>query len=181
MPGLGSSTPQSPEQPTCRRSVYQGDRRLETTHSLRYHHDARRKARPNTRRTQSLAVLERLDLTCLLGPIVVLASNYSNLHLVRRNGMQKYNNQDHAMMTAKLCAENILAGKQVYDLWQVNQDAEYHESGNAGSTGLRAVPMPVKARTQAPAVAVPSSTTGAIHTIVVDCESLTAQQLKALW
>ena len=86
-----------------------------------------------------------------------LASNYPNLHLVGRNGMHKYNNQDHAMMTAMLCAENILAGKQVYDLWQVNQDAEYHESGNAGSTGLRAVPMPVKARTQAPAVAVPSS------------------------
>ena len=40
-----------------------------------------------------------------------LESNYPNLHLVGRNGMHKYNNQDHAMMTAMLCAENILAGE----------------------------------------------------------------------
>jgi protoporphyrinogen oxidase len=66
------------------------------------------------------------------------------LHLVGRNGMHKYNNQDHAMMTAMLCAKNILAGKTLYDLWQVNQDAEYHEAGERGAespgTGLRAVP-----------------------------------------
>jgi len=81
-----------------------------------------------------------------------LASNCPNLHLVGRNGMHKYNNQDHAMMTAMLCAENILAGKQIYDLWQVNQDAEYHESGNAGSTGLRSVPMRVKALVCSPKI-----------------------------
>ncbi len=51
------------------------------------------------------------------------------LHLVGRNGMHKYNNQDHAMMTALLTAENILAGENKWDVWQVNQDAEYHESG----------------------------------------------------
>ncbi len=51
------------------------------------------------------------------------------LHLVGRNGMHKYNNQDHAMMTALLTAENILAGEKKWDVWQVNQDAEYHESG----------------------------------------------------
>jgi protoporphyrinogen oxidase len=77
-----------------------------------------------------------------------LESNYPNLHLVGRNGMHKYNNQDHAMMTAMLCAKNILAGETVYDLWQVNQDAEYHEAGRAGeqagATGLRAVPERVK-------------------------------------
>jgi hypothetical protein len=48
------------------------------------------------------------------------------------------------MMTAMLCARNILAGKTVYDLWQVNQDAEYHEAGKAGeqagAAGLRMVP-----------------------------------------
>lgn len=54
------------------------------------------------------------------------------LHLVGRNGMHRYNNQDHAMMTAMLTAENILAGRELYDIWQVNQDAEYHESGKAG-------------------------------------------------
>ena len=51
------------------------------------------------------------------------------LHLVGRNGMHKYNNQDHAMMTALLTAENILAGEKIWDVWQVNRDAEYHESG----------------------------------------------------
>jgi protoporphyrinogen oxidase len=72
-----------------------------------------------------------------------LRSAYPNLHLVGRNGMHKYNNQDHAMMTAMLCVRNIVAGRQVYDLWQVNQDAEYHEGGTAGevkSFGLRTVP-----------------------------------------
>ena len=39
------------------------------------------------------------------------------LHLVGRNGMHKYNNQDHAMMTAMLTAENILAGERRYDVW----------------------------------------------------------------
>ncbi|HTZ45992.1 MAG TPA: NAD(P)/FAD-dependent oxidoreductase [Verrucomicrobiae bacterium] len=56
-----------------------------------------------------------------------------NLHLVGRNGMHKYNNQDHAMMTAMLAARNILSGEQKYDLWAVNEDGEYHESGEAGA------------------------------------------------
>src|SRR6266487_840827 len=56
-----------------------------------------------------------------------LDTRYPNLHLVGRNGMHKYNNQDHAMMTAMLCVENILADAKLYDLWQVNVDAEYHE------------------------------------------------------
>jgi protoporphyrinogen oxidase len=55
-----------------------------------------------------------------------------NLHLVGRNGMHKYNNQDHAMMTALLAARNILAGENKYDVWSVNEDGEYHESGRAG-------------------------------------------------
>jgi protoporphyrinogen oxidase len=61
-----------------------------------------------------------------------LGKNYPTLHLVGRNGMHKYNNQDHAMMTAMLTAKNILAGERKYDVWAVNQDAEYHESGAAG-------------------------------------------------
>jgi protoporphyrinogen oxidase len=75
-----------------------------------------------------------------------LAEQYTNMHLVGRNGMHKYNNQDHAMMTAMLTAKNIQAGEQVYDVWEVNQDAEYHESGNAGGesvSGLRMVPKRV--------------------------------------
>jgi len=76
-----------------------------------------------------------------------LEARYSGLHLVGRNGMHKYNNQDHAMMTAMLTAKNILAGRQLYDVWQVNQDAEYHEAGDRGAqetdTGGRLVPRRV--------------------------------------
>lgn len=51
-----------------------------------------------------------------------------NVHLVGRNGMHKYNNQDHAMMTGLLAARNILAPEKKYDVWAVNDDASYHES-----------------------------------------------------
>lgn len=50
-----------------------------------------------------------------------------NLQLVGRNGMHRYNNQDHSMLTGVLAARNVLGGH--YDLWQVNADAEYHEAG----------------------------------------------------
>lgn len=56
-----------------------------------------------------------------------IAANYPGLHLVGRNGMHKYNNQDHAMMTALLTVENIFSEKNMFDVWQVNQDAEYLE------------------------------------------------------
>jgi len=76
-----------------------------------------------------------------------LDENCPTLHLVGRNGMHKYNNQDHAMMTAMLTAKNILAGERRYDVWAVNQDAEYHEAGAGGAesisvlkTELRKVP-----------------------------------------
>jgi protoporphyrinogen oxidase len=79
-----------------------------------------------------------------------LDDRYPNLHLVGRNGMHKYNNQDHAMMTAMLCVENILADAKLYDLWQVNADAEYHEIGDEvteekSGPGLRLVPTRVVA------------------------------------
>jgi protoporphyrinogen oxidase len=53
-------------------------------------------------------------------------SNLTNLELAGRNGMHKYNNQDHSMMTAVLAARNIL-GLGKFDPWKVNTDAEYHE------------------------------------------------------
>ncbi|MCC6329310.1 MAG: NAD(P)/FAD-dependent oxidoreductase [Acidobacteria bacterium] len=48
-----------------------------------------------------------------------------NLYLVGRNGMHKYNNQDHSMLTAMLSVKNILGAN--YDVWGVNVDNEYHE------------------------------------------------------
>jgi protoporphyrinogen oxidase len=61
-----------------------------------------------------------------------LEARYPTLHMVGRNGMHRYNNQDHAMMTAMLTVRNIVAGARVYDIWAVNEDAEYHESGEEG-------------------------------------------------
>ncbi len=62
-----------------------------------------------------------------------LEAAHATLHLVGRNGMHRYNNQDHAMMTAMLTVENIIAGSRVYDVWAVNEDAEYHEAGTDGA------------------------------------------------
>lgn len=68
-----------------------------------------------------------------------LESKFPTLYLAGRNGMHKYNNQDHSMMTGILCARNILAGERRYDPWLVNEDAGYHEAGDSVS-GLRQAP-----------------------------------------
>ncbi len=58
-----------------------------------------------------------------------------NLQLVGRNGMHKYNNQDHSMLTAMLAVKNILGAD--YDLWKVNAEQEYHEEAmETGAKGL---------------------------------------------
>ena len=50
------------------------------------------------------------------------------------------------MMTAMLCVENIIAGRQLHDQWQMNEDAEYLETTSTNSTsGLRGVPQRVSA------------------------------------
>ena len=56
-------------------------------------------------------------------------SKLTNLQPVGRNGMHKYNNQDHSMMTAILAAKNI-TNEGRFDIWNVNTDAEYHEEGS---------------------------------------------------
>ena len=66
-----------------------------------------------------------------------------NLQVVGRNGMHKYNNQDHSMMTAMLAVKNILVGRNDYNVWLVNQDAEYHEEDRSGASGERLVPKAV--------------------------------------
>jgi hypothetical protein len=65
--------------------------------------------------------------------------------------MPKYNHQDHAMMTAMLTARNILAGERVYDIWQVNEDAEYHEAGESSTQAALASErlVPLKAKPKA--------------------------------
>lgn len=49
----------------------------------------------------------------------------SNLHTVGRNGMHKYNNQDHSMLTAMMAIWNMQGAR--HDIWSVNTDFEYHE------------------------------------------------------
>jgi protoporphyrinogen oxidase len=51
--------------------------------------------------------------------------NFPNLQAVGRNGMHRYNNQDHSMLTAMLAVKNILGER--HDLWSVNVEQEYHE------------------------------------------------------
>jgi protoporphyrinogen oxidase len=62
-----------------------------------------------------------------------LEANASNVHPVGRNGMHKYNNQDHSMYTAMLTVENILGADN--DIWTVNVEEEYHEAGSSSSRG----------------------------------------------
>jgi protoporphyrinogen oxidase len=55
-----------------------------------------------------------------------LAAHARNVVPVGRNGMHRYNNQDHSMLTAMLAVENIL-GLGEHDVWAVNVEGEYHE------------------------------------------------------
>ena len=51
-----------------------------------------------------------------------------NLFLIGRNGMHKYNNADHSMLTAMTAVDNILNGNtSKNNIWQVNAEEEYHE------------------------------------------------------
>jgi len=53
---------------------------------------------------------------------------YENLFLMGRNGMHKYNNQDHSMLTAMTVVENIKAGLSTKNnIWEINTEQEYHE------------------------------------------------------
>jgi protoporphyrinogen oxidase len=65
-----------------------------------------------------------------------LATSCPKLHQVGRNGMHKYNNQDHSMMTALLVAQNIINPANNFDPWLVNQDAEYIEEAKGDQAPL---------------------------------------------
>ena len=60
--------------------------------------------------------------------LVHYMDRFENLFLVGRNGMHKYNNQDHSMLTAMTAVDNILAGNlDKTALWKINTEQEYHE------------------------------------------------------
>lgn len=68
---------------------------------------------------------------------------FSNLQTIGRNGLHRYNNQDHSMLTGVYAAGNILGDKR--DVWSVNTEKEYHEEGKATqpNAGDRLVPTRV--------------------------------------
>jgi protoporphyrinogen oxidase len=63
-----------------------------------------------------------------------LAEAVPNVHPTGRNGMHKYNNQDHSMLTAMLTVRNIL-GDGGHDIWQVNVEDDYHEEQTGKAVG----------------------------------------------
>jgi protoporphyrinogen oxidase len=59
---------------------------------------------------------------------------FHNLYLVGRNGMHKYNNQDHSMLTAMTAVDNIIEGRRdKANIWAVNTEMDYHESRDDAS------------------------------------------------
>ena len=60
--------------------------------------------------------------------IVEWVNGIDNLFLIGRNGMHKYNNQDHSMLTAMTAVDNIVGGvRSRTNLWELNTEGEYHE------------------------------------------------------
>jgi hypothetical protein len=54
--------------------------------------------------------------------------NFENLFLVGRNGMHKYNNQDHSMLTSMQVVQNIKDGiVDKSNIWSINTEMDYHE------------------------------------------------------
>ena len=71
-----------------------------------------------------------------------LAEHAANVWPVGRNGMHKYNNQDHSMFTAMLTVENIV-GDAHHDIWEINVEEEYHEERGTNSTSKTGRDAPV--------------------------------------
>jgi protoporphyrinogen oxidase len=68
--------------------------------------------------------------------------SFENLFLVGRNGMHKYNNQDHSMLTAMTAVDNILEGRtDKSNIWAVNTEMDYHEEKAAEKERPAGVPI----------------------------------------
>jgi protoporphyrinogen oxidase len=60
--------------------------------------------------------------------LIAWLNRFSNLFLIGRNGMHKYNNQDHSMLTAMVAVDQIASGVNDHEtLWALNTEQEYHE------------------------------------------------------
>jgi hypothetical protein len=60
--------------------------------------------------------------------VVAFTEEFENLFLIGRNGMHRYNNQDHSMLTAMTAVDNLIAGiRSRSNLWELNTEQDYHE------------------------------------------------------
>ncbi len=66
------------------------------------------------------------DYRDALASLKAFIEGLANFQTVGRNGLHRYNNQDHAMLTGLYAARNLVLG-ETNDLWNVNVDDEYHE------------------------------------------------------
>jgi hypothetical protein len=75
--------------------------------------------------------------------------NFPNLQTIGRNGLHRYNNQDHSMLTGVYAARNVVGER--HDVWSVNTEMEYHEEGQTPDfkTGDRGVPVQILSPTAA--------------------------------
>lgn len=63
-----------------------------------------------------------------IGEVTKYLDQFSNLFLIGRNGMHRYNNQDHSMLTAMVAVDNIIEGRSdKSNIWAVNVEGEHHE------------------------------------------------------
>ena len=76
-----------------------------------------------------------LDYTRNLEVIKSYLAAFDNLQTVGRNGLHRYNNQDHSMLTGIYAARNTLGGQ--YDVWSVNTEKAYHEQKEAEGNSVR--------------------------------------------
>jgi protoporphyrinogen oxidase len=63
-----------------------------------------------------------------LETITAFLSSLENLQSIGRNGMHRYNNMDHSMLTGILAAENVMGG--THDIWEINKEPDYHEEAS---------------------------------------------------
>jgi protoporphyrinogen oxidase len=79
------------------------------------------------------------DYAARVATIRTWLDGIDNLQQVGRNGLHRYNNSDHSMLTAMRAVDNLLAGAH-HDIWEVNAESVYHETDVADEHPYRAAP-----------------------------------------
>ena len=91
-----------------------------------------------------------------------------NLFVIGRNGMHRYNNQDHSMLTAMVAVANIADGRVSKDnIWSVNVEQEYHETASSASAEAAPDRSPSRCRRFRARVDTPVAWTAAVSALAV--------------